>query len=247
MRAVLVSLVAIAGFASTAQAQAPETAPTPAPMTSPAAAAPAPMASPTPAPAAPMAQPPAGASEAPAAPAPAAETPPAAPAAETPPAPPPPPPPPTDPAAIALLNAVQQVCMPAVETGNLAQAAKAGGFRKSGDNYVYKQPTFQFTILALGSNPHQCHIDIVHPIYPDGPARPLVVALHNWAVFGHDWDLYQNDKSVDAGQEFSIRSWEHTEGDTKKALVITTVRKADGTPTQHNADTSMVLYSENKN
>ena len=60
------------------------------------------------------------------------------------------------------------------------------------------------------------------------------------------WDLYQNAKSVDAGQEFSIRSWEHTQGDSRQALVITTIRKADGTPAGRNADTSMMIYSVTK-
>jgi hypothetical protein len=166
--------------------------------------------------------------------------------APTVPAPAPPPPAPTDPAAIALLNTLETVCIPAADGADLAKAAKAAGYRKSGDNFILKQPTFQFTLLAQGSNPNQCHVDIVHPVDAEGPARPLVVALHNWAALTHNWSLYRNDKNVDSGQEFTTRSWEHKTDGKDEALVITTIRKADGTPSLKTADTSMMLYSVSK-
>jgi hypothetical protein len=179
--------------------------------------------------------------------------PPAPPAAEAPPAPPPPPPPPpappappTDPAAIAALNVLESVCIPAANGGDLAKLAKAAGYRKYGDNYVYHQGTFQFTILSPGSNPTQCHVDLVHPVYPQAPAAPLVVALHNWAAISRGWTLYRNDKNVDSGQEFTTRSWEHSADGKNEAIVLTTVRKADGTPSHGNADTSMMIYSVTK-
>ncbi len=250
MRLALVSLFAIAGFATTAQAQMPAPAPDPAaaqppavqptpvqPMAAPAASAPmdaAPVtAAPTPAPEPSAAPPP---------------PPPAPPpvVAEAPPPPPPPPPAPTDPAAIAVMNVLENVCMPAVTGGNLEKIAKSAGYRKSGDNFVLKQPGFQFTVLAPGFNPTQCHVDLVHPIDPEAPAKPLVIALHNWAVLTHGWTLYRNDKNVSAGQEFTTRSWEHTADGKNEAIVITTMRKADGTPAQKNADTSTLLYSVTK-
>jgi hypothetical protein len=242
MRLALVSLIAIAGLAPAALAQ---TAATPA-LQPPAESMPMPM---PPAPASPPATETSPAPPvAPAVPVVSPPTPPAAepmpPAVEAP--PPAPPAAPTDPTAIALLGALEKVCIPAASGGNMAQIAKSAGFRKSGDNYVLKQPGYQFTLLAPGSNPNQCHIDIVHPIDPEAPAKPLVVALHNWAVFGHGWSLYRNDKNVDAGQEFTTRSWEHSADGKAEALVITTVRKADGTPAQRNADTSMMIYSLNK-
>ena len=124
--------------------------------------------------------------------------------------------------------------------------AKAAGYRKSGDNYVYRQASFQFTILAPGSNPTQCHVDLVHPVYPQAPAAPLVVALHNWAAVSRGWTLYRNDKNVDAGQEFTTRSWENDADGKHTALVFTTIRKADGTPSKGTADTSEMLYSATK-
>jgi hypothetical protein len=173
-------------------------------------------------------------------------TPEAAPMAAAPPAPPPPPAPPTDPTAIALMNALEHVCIPAANGGDLSKIAKAAGYKKNGDNYVYKQPAYQFTVLSPGSNPTQCHIDVVHPIDPEAPAKPLVIALHNWAALTNGWSLYRNDKNVEGGQEFTTRSWEHSEGGKNEALVITTVRKADGTPAMKNADTSMMIYSVTK-
>jgi hypothetical protein len=167
------------------------------------------------------------------------------------PAPPPPTPeappaPPTDVVAIALLNALQTVCIPSAGGGDLAKIAKAAGYRKSGDNWVYKQPTYTFTVLAPGSNPTQCHVDIVHPIYPEAPAAPLIVALHDWAVPGHGWSLYRNDKNVEDGTEFITRSWEHAADGKNEALVLTTMRKASDAPMMKNADTSTMIYSLTK-
>ncbi len=236
MRLALVSLLAFASFAPLALAQ------TPAPMTPPADTA-TPPASPAPAPpAAPEAAPPPPAAAAPAptpevapAPAPAPQAPPSAPPAA-----------PTDPAAIALLSVLQTVCIPAANGGDLAKLAKAAGYRKSGDNYVYRQASFQYTIEAPGSNPTQCHVDLVHPVYPQAPAAPLVVALHNWAAVSNGWTLYRNDKNVDGGQEFTTRSWEHSADGKNEALVLTTIRKPDGSPAHGNADTSMMIYSVTK-
>ena len=177
-----------------------------------------------------------------------APTPPAAaaPAPEAPPAPPPPPAPPTDPAAIAMLSTLDNVCVPALAGGDLSKLAKAGGYHKSGENYVLHGRGFQFTILAPGSNPDQCHIDMTHPVDPEAPAKPIVVALHNWAAVTRGWSLYRNDKNVSGNQELTTRSWEHDETGKHEALVITTYRHADGTPMQHSNETSTVIYSFDK-
>jgi hypothetical protein len=228
MRLALVSLLAFAGLAPLALAQAPAPMIPPADVATPPAPPPpipppAPEAAPTPPPAAVP-----------------------APAPEAPPPPPAPPAAPTDPAAIALQNVLEAVCVPAANGGDLAKLAKAAGYRKLGDNYVYRQASFQFTIQAPGSNPTQCHVDLVHPVYPQAPAAPLVVALHNWAAINRGWTLYRNDKNVDAGQEFTTRSWEHSADGKNEALVLTTIRKADGSPMHGNADTSMMIYSVTK-
>ena len=125
-----------------------------------------------------------------------------------------------------MTNTLDNVCIPAVNGGNLASLAKSAGFRTNNDNFVLKHPGYQFTILAPGSNPNQCHVDVVHPIDPEAPGKPIVVALHNWAVFGRGWSLYRNDKSVSGNQELTTRSWEHDSGGKHEALVIITFRKA---------------------
>ena len=106
-----------------------------------------------------------------------------------------------------------------------------------------KRAPYQLTVMAPGSNPTQCHVNIVHPIDPEAPAKPIVVALHDWAAVTRGWSLYRNDKNVLGTQEFTTRSWEHSEGGKDQALVITTIRKADGAPSQRNADTSEMIYS----
>jgi hypothetical protein len=165
-------------------------------------------------------------------------------------APPAPPAPPTDPAAIALLNTLETVCVPSAVHGDkdIGKAAKAAGYRKSGDNWVYRQPTFQFTLLAPGSNPNVCQLQLTHPVDLAEPAKPLVVALHNWATFGHGWSLVSNYKHTESGEQFITRSWEHSADGMNEALVLTTTRKGDGdgAPEGRNADTSTMMYSVTK-
>ncbi len=265
MRATFASLIALS-LTAPAFAQTPTPAPT-----VPTTAAPvdsAPMAAPSPAATPAAATPPAAMAPAAAAPAsmtpgtatPPAAMPPAAPAAAAPTvvtpgtrtapgvapvepaAPPGPPPAPTDPAAIALISTLESVCAPAVSGGNMDKLARAGGYRRSGENYVMHGKGFQLTVLAPGSNPQTCHVDIVSPIDPEAAAKPLVVALHNWAAVTHGYTLYRNDKNVTGGQELTTRSWELSENGKNEALVLTTFRKADGTPSG-GRETSQMLFS----
>lgn len=260
MRLALASLMAAASLAPLAMAQTPpETPAAPAP-TAPAATAPQPApAAPQAAPATPQAAPTTPSTTPPAAPS--AEPPPptvpgttppgaapatpAAPAAPAEAAPPTPPAPPTDPAAIALLSVLQDVCVPAASAGDkdLGKYARADKFRKSGDNWVLKGPNYQFTLLPPGSNPNDCQVQIVHSVNVDEPAKELVTALHNWAVFGHDWTLASNYKHTQEGSEYIVRSWEHAAGGRNEALVLTTTRKADNTPESRAGDTSTLIYS----
>ena len=232
--AVLAASLAAAplALAQTAPTGAPSTAapPTAAPAPStPASSQPAPPPS-TPAPTTP-----------PVAPAPSEAAPPAPPAA-----PPPPPAPPTDPAAIAVLDTVQTVCVPAIEGGNLDKIAKSKGFRKGDNGYSRSGPGFKLTILPPGSNPSQCHIDMVTAVTPEGPAAPIIVALHNWAAVEGGWTLDQNRKSVEGNQELTTRSWEHDDPGKHEAMFITTYRHADGSPMNGRSDTSTLVYSETK-
>ncbi|HZZ87957.1 MAG TPA: hypothetical protein VFE13_06435 [Caulobacteraceae bacterium] len=247
MRLALVSLIALtAGTAAYAQTASPtDTQAAPPPAAAP-AATPAP-ASPPPA-ATPAAAAPAPASPAPAAPAtPGAEPPPgAAPAQEAaaPPAPPPPPAPPTDPTAVALLDLLQRVCMPAAEGGNFAQIAKAYGLKKQGDygGWVMKQKTFTLLVQDPGSNPHQCHVDVTHPADLEAPGRPIIVAFNDWAAIEHGWSLYRNDKNVQGDTQFTTRSWQLDWNGKAQSLVFTTMRKADGSPAKGANDTSQMIY-----
>ena len=250
MRLALASLMAAASLAPLAMAQTPPESPA-----APAAAAP------QPAPAAPEAAPTTPSTTAPGAPAtppppptvpgttPPGATPPAVapPAAAAPAeaAPPAPPAPPTDPTAIALLKLLEDVCVPAATAGDkdLGKYARADKFRKSGDNWVLKGPGYQFTVLPPGSNPNDCQVQLVHTVDVDEPAKPLVVALHNWAIFGHGWTLASNYKHTEDGSEYIVRSWEHSADGRNEALVLTTTRKADNSPESRAGDTSTLIYS----
>jgi hypothetical protein len=253
MRLALVSLLALA-FGANAYAQAPAAPATPAatPPTPPAppasAAAPPPAAPATPAPSsAPAATTAPSASPAPAtaasgAPAPTADATPAAP-----PAPPPPPAPPTDPTAIAVLNILQQVCIPSAQGGNFAQLVKSAGLRKSGDlGWSLRQKDFTLTVQNPGSNPTQCHVVVTHPADLESPGRPIIIALNDWAGVEHGWSLYRNDKTVLDGVQYTTRSWQLDWNGAEQSLVFTTKRKQDGTPLHSNADESELVYGVEK-
>jgi hypothetical protein len=235
MRLPLVSLIALAAAAN-AYAQAPASAPPPsAPPAPPAASSPT-QAPPGSQPAAPIGQAPATAP----ATAPGAEA--GAPAAA--PAPPAPPAPPTDPTAIELLSVLQSVCIPAANGGNLVQLAKTAGLRKQGDQgWAMKAKDFTLLVANPGSNPDQCHVTITHPADLDSPGRPIIVALNDWATgAANGWSLYRNDKSVQAGLQFTTRSWQLDWNGKEQSLVFTTKRKSDGTPLHPNVDESEMIY-----
>ncbi len=255
MRIVLVSLMALAAASADAFAQTPpantatpETAPpastTPAPSSSPATPATAPT---TPAPgAAPSATaaPPAATSATTSAQtaAPTAGTP--APAAQAAAAPPPPPAPPTDPAAIAVMNVLKKVCIPSASGGDFLKLVKAAGLRKNGDNnWVLKSREFTLVVEDPGSNPNQCHVDLTHPVDPDSPGKPIVMALNDWAAVENGWSLYRNDKSVQDGMLVTTRSWTLEWNGKTQGLVFTNMRKPDGAPLHRDADSSQIIYS----
>jgi hypothetical protein len=229
MRLKLAALAASLGAAPLALAQTPPSTP---PSASPAPAAPSTAQSGTP---------PANSAQTPA-----PATPAPAPAEAAPTAPPPPPAPPTDPAAIAVLDMVQTVCIPAVEGGNFDKIAKAKRLHKTDTGYVYSGAGFKLTVLQPGSNPTQCHIDMVTPVTPEGPAAPIIIALHNWAAVESGWSLYRNDKNVEGSQQLTTRSWEHDDPGKHEAMFITTYRHADESPMNGRSDTSTLVYSETK-
>jgi len=228
-----------------APAPTPDTTPAPVAAAPPAASAPTPpatatTATPTTAPAAPATTPAPGAPGAP----PAADVAGApAPAPLAPQSPPPPPAPPTDPTAVALLNVLQKVCIPAANGGNFMQLAKTYGLRKNNDNnWTLKQKDFTLVVEDPGSNPTQCHVDVTHPLDPDSPGKPIIIALNDWAAVENGWSLYRNDKSVQQGLLFTTRSWQLDWNGKEQSLVFYTRRKPDGTPMHSNADDSQMIY-----
>ena len=145
-----------------------------------------------------------------------------------------------------MLNVVQKVCIPAANGGDLAQLAKAAGYRKSSDTWTYRQRDFSLIIDNPGSNPTQCHVEVTHPVDQESPGRPIIVALNDWAGIINGWSLYRNDKSVQGSEQYTTRSWQHTTDEKVESLVFTTRRKADGTPLHSGQDASELIYGVQK-
>ena len=138
---------------------------------------------------------------------------------------------------------LQNICIPAANGGDLTRLAKAAGYRKNGDNWTLRQRDYSLTIENPGSNPNQCHVDVTHPIDQEAPGRPIIIALNDWAVTEHGWNLYRNDKNVQGGAEFTTRSWQHDVDGKSESVVFWTQRHPDGTPLQRGVDTSQLIYA----
>ncbi len=146
-----------------------------------------------------------------------------------------------------MLDVLQKVCIPAAGGGNFAQIAKGYGLRKQGElNWVMKQKDFTLTVEDPGSNPTQCHVDLVHPADADAPGRPIIIALNDWAAVERGWSLYRNDKNVQGAIQFTTRSWQLDWNGQEQSLVFTTMRKPDGTPAKGTQDTSQLIYGVSK-
>jgi hypothetical protein len=139
--------------------------------------------------------------------------------------------------------------MPAANGGNFAQIAKSYGLKKVGGDYGgwgEKQKDFTLTVEDPGSNPTQCHVDIVHAADADAPGRPIIVALNDVYAVGKGWSLYRNDKNVQGTTQFTTRSWQLDWNGKEESIVFTTMRKQDGTPMKGTQDTSQLIYGVEK-
>ncbi len=105
---------------------------------------------------------------------------------------------------------------------------------------------YTITLDDPGSNPTQCHVDVIHPLDLQSPGRPIVIALNDWAGIENGWSLYRNDKNVEEGVQFTTRSWQHQSDDKEESLVFTTKRKPDGSPLRNGVDTSEMIYGVQK-
>ena len=80
---------------------------------------------------------------------------------------------------------LEKVCIPAANGGNLAQLAKADGYRKSGDNWTIRQRDFTLSIEPPGSNPNQCHVDVTHTVDVESPGKPIIIDEEDVTRVGH--------------------------------------------------------------
>jgi hypothetical protein len=177
---------------------------------------------------------------------------PAAPAPEAAPAPPAEPAPvtypdPTDPTSIAIISALNAICVPGVQDGgDQAALAKAAGFKKKRDQWILAQAKpYQIVVEPAGSNKNVCTLTITHPT---GLAQTLVTDLHGWASTRDPiLQLYRNDQMTGADFKRTTVSWEHVgEGNASTGMVFVQLKKLDGSPVAKNADQSNLLYSVRK-
>ncbi|WP_332773178.1 hypothetical protein [Phenylobacterium sp.] len=236
MRTAIVSLIALAGVATSATAQTPPPAAEPAPATAPPATDPtAPAATTAPPAADPMAPP-------------AAATPPAA---EAPPAPVPEKVytiPTTGPEG-QIIDVLNRVCKPLVKGGNLDQIVTGiGGYKKNRRELTWTTTLvakpYTLTIYPQGSNKDVCRIGINYEI---GKETPIIVGLNIFS-FLHKPELLQqrNDYTPSADYKRVTNTWEYLTDHESIGLVFMQLKKPDGASVNKNSDLGEVLYSERK-
>ena len=246
MRTAFASLIAIAAFASTAQAQTPAA---PAIAAAPAAPAPVTTAAPaaTAAPAPPTA--PATTGAAPAPDALAAPAAPAAPAAEAPPTLP------TTGDGAQLISVVEKICVPLVRGGSLDDIAKANaaafGLKKNRRDGTWQMPLgvvkdHNVTFSPAGVNKDVCRAEVHYAV---GEDKPIVSALVIW-TFLHQPELIlqANYVAVDADGIKRVRkSWEHLDSASSTAVNFSTWTKPDDSSLNGKYSTGEIYYQERKN
>lgn len=242
MRTAFASLIAIAAFASTAQAQTPA-----APAIAAAPAAPAPVTTAAPAATAAPAPPttPATTSAAPAAPTPDAPAPPAAEA---------PPTLPTTGDGAQLISVVEKICVPLVRGGSLDDIAKANaaifGLKKNRRDGTWQMPLgvakdHNITFSPVGVNKDVCRAEVHYAV---GEDKPIVSGINVWA-FLHQPELIlqANYVAVDADGIKRVRkSWEHLDSASSTAVNFSTWTKPDDSSLNGKYSTGEIYYQERK-
>lgn len=225
MRTAIVSLIALAGLTTAANAQTTEAAP------------------PATAPAAPAASTPAPAAPAPTAPAdPNAATP--APAAEEkvyal----------PTTGAEGQIIDVLNRVCKPLVKGGDFDQlAGSMAGYKKNKREGTYTATLvakpYTITLWPQGSNKEVCRVTLNYEINGE---KPIIVGLNIFSYL-HQPELVPQRNDFVPATDFKriTNSWEYFTDKESIGLVFLQLKKPDGSPAGKNADLGEVLYSERK-
>ncbi len=235
MRTAIVSLIALAGLATSATAQTSPPAAEAPPVTAPPATAPT--------------SPPAADPMAPATP-PAAD-PTAPPAAQAAPAPEPEKVytlPTTGPEG-QIIDVLNRVCKPLVKGGNLDEIMKGmAGYKKNRRDLTYTATLvtkpYTLTIWPTGSNKDVCRMVVNYEI---GKETPIIVGLNIFS-FLHRPELLQqrNDYTPSAEYKRVTNTWEYLTDNESIGLVFMQLKKPDGSSVNKKWDMGEVLYSERK-
>jgi hypothetical protein len=223
MRTAIVSLIALAGIATSAIAQ-DAAAPAPAP-------APAPEAAPAPAP----------------------EAAPAAPAPEAAPAAPVEPEKtytvPTTGAEGQIIDVINRFCKPLVKGGDFDQlAASVTGAKKNRRDGTYTTvlvaKPYTITLWPQGSNKDVCRVAVNYGINQE---KPIIVGLNIFSLL-HQPELVQQRNDFVPATDFKriTNSWEYFTDHESIGLVFLQLKKPDGSPVNKNWDAGEILYSERK-
>jgi hypothetical protein len=147
-----------------------------------------------------------------------------------------------------VLNVLQNVCVPAVETaGSLDSRAKALGMKKNRDGVwtlgLGGDKNYTIAVQPQGANKNVCQAEIHYAV---GAEKPIVTALNIWAFLHQpEMPMQRNDFVVGADNVKRITlSWEYYTDKVSTGLVLVQQKNADGSPLNPRYDTATMLYSE---
>ena len=139
---------------------------------------------------------------------------------------------------------LQRLCMPLVRGGDINQLAPGLGFKKKRDGTWEWQYAKGYKAITRdpGNNPAVCIVTVQHPI--EG-LEATITDIHGWAMY-RDWTLGDGGKRV-TDLERTNRKWENITAESFEAIVLMTVRKANGQPMNSRWDQTDLIYSYQKN
>jgi hypothetical protein len=145
---------------------------------------------------------------------------------------------------VVFYNLLQKLCMPLVRGGDINKLAPSLGFKQKRDGTWEWQYAKGYKAITRdpGNNPQVCVVTVQHPV--DG-LEATITDIHGWAMY-RDWTLGDGGKRV-TDMERTNRKWENITAESFEAIVLMTVRKANGQPMNSRWDQTDLIYSYQKN
>jgi hypothetical protein len=133
------------------------------------------------------------------------------------------PPAPAPPEALYAIQALDKVCGPLIQKGDLKEIAKANGFRNKRGIYVMKLDDGKSITLSPPSvaNPTVCRLTVT---FDTGNWRPIVETLNTWAYNQRPQLALLYQGFVPLSGNSTTWSWEVTQANGRRGLAFNVIK-----------------------